>query len=241
MTEVETVRRFRVLEEARDFALEEYKSLREEQLMRVKEMDTLLFRAIGVCTVLYSVTFVDLTAVLKATGGNPPDIDGRVLRYLVCMPPVIILLGWADYWRRLFTLILCGQYLARLEAAVYAPRSKEVHKAIEKATCDLPSALGGLKFWAKKRADKDSADKAVDDKSADIAPDEIDCTLGYDIYYIYRNRFGWAGRLRHGIWLVMLLLSVFLIWAQFCVLASVEASDNSTPGGAQAEQTSEPN
>ncbi len=204
MTQAETETKFLLHEDARDFAQEEYKSLREEQLMRVKEMDVLLFRTIGVCTVIYSLTFVDLSAVLEAQGEQGPDIDGRILRYLVFIPVVVIALAWADYWRRLFTLILCGQYLARLETAIYAPDSKHVHQLISEKTETPPS------FWDvfKRAPELDGAREA-----------EINATLGYDVFYISKHRFARAGQVRHGIWCLMLLGSIGLVWVQFCVLA----------------------
>lgn len=207
MTQAEVDPKFHLPEEARDFAQEEYKSLREEQLMRVKEMDVLLFRTIGVCTLIYSLTFVDLSAVLESQGTDGPDIDGRILRYLVFIPVVVIALAWADYWRRLFTLILCGQYLARLEAAIYAPDAKHVHKLISEKTATPPS------FW-------DVFKGAPELEGAVEA--EVNATLGYDIFYISKNRFARAGQVRHGIWFLMLLGSIGLVWVQFGWLAPDE-------------------
>lgn len=184
-----------------NFAIEEYKSVREEQLLRVREMDLLLFRTIGVCALLYTLVFVDASA----TNPNTPILDGRILQYLIFFPPVIIFLAGLDYVRRLQTLILISRYLARLEAEIYAADRKAKDWIIAETD-------GKVRVFTIVRS-LFSRSGASPPPHPDIAH-TLNQTLGYSVFQLVKNRFNEANAIRYTIWILMFFASLGLIFAR---------------------------
>ncbi|MEM6711769.1 MAG: hypothetical protein AAF590_05745 [Pseudomonadota bacterium] len=182
-----------------DFAKEEYKALRAEMLMRLEGMDTVLFRTVGFAAVLYSIAFIDISVFIDDT----PSIDPYVARRLVLVPPLLLLVGWVDYNRRLLTVWTAADYMAKLHMHVYQPTSPLRDTVLE---------LAGSGKWQTQNG-REPVNK--------LNLEQLEGLLGYELNFRASNAFRGAIWMRHGTWIIMGVFAMIMIYIQFYVLEPV--------------------